>query len=340
MKRLFTAILFVITIINAFTLEARDDEWILVGNKTVYSSQDSEGLQIDANSKWVKLNRIEAPFHKDFPPPAPGYIRKWRVHTRYSDQDPSLKTSYQLKFMTSTFKRPIFSFVRPQGFGGELDSFSDWYQFEDGTSKRTFKGDAALYARLISPPTADNYGHIYSVELQAWDLLVEKEETKSAAGRVLPGMDLFSKTEKEMKKKTREQAEDFAMQVMDTVLSRDKKEFYELLSDRCYSLTYGTLYFKDSLPLYDDLKDATKSSYITMASYEKNYKPRIISYEEYSELFPDWISSEREWRPSENDYLFYGNITKKNGEDIIQSRMAVFMIGFNGNRWEIKAIPQ
>lgn len=338
MKRLNILLLIFISV---FTLHSESDgDWRLVDNKVIYSSENNSSVNLNANTKWVKLNRVSEPFIKDFPPPAPGYIRKWRIYSRYSDSDPSIKTSFQVKFMTSTFKRPTFSFTRPLGYSGNLESFSDWFQFEDGSEKRIYDGDAAVYARIISPPTTKNSGEIFHVELQAWDKLSENAGIKSAAGRTLPGRDLFKGFKKKNKIKTKEQATEFAMQVMQTVFNKDDKEFNELLADKCYSLEYGSVYYKSSFPLYSDLKEITKDTFITLASYKDNYKPQLISYEEYSELFPHWIDNNREWVPGKNDFLFMGNMIKKSGTEILKSRMAVFMIGFDNGKWEIKAIPE
>lgn len=242
--------------------------------------------------------------------------------------------------MTSTFKRPTFSFTRPLGYSGNLESFSDWFQFEDGSETRIYNGDAAVYARIISPPTTENRGEIFHVELQAWDKLSENANTRTAAGRALPKTGLFGSLKRGNKIKSKEQATEFAMQVMTTIFNKDSEEFTELLSDKCYSLEYGSVYYKSSFPLYDDLKEITKDTFITLASYKENYKPQLISYDEYSELFPHWIDEDREWKPGKNDFLFMGNMIKKSGTEILKSRMAVFMIGFDNGKWEIKAIPE
>ncbi len=338
MKILNICIFFFILLNIAYTDDTTD--WRLVDNKVIYTSSDNEFINLTANTRWVKLNTISEPFIKDFPPPADGYVRKWRIFSNYSDSDPSIKTSFQIKFMTSTFKRPTFSFTRPLGYNGKLEGFSDWFQFEDGSNERIYNGDASVYARIISPPTTANTGKIYSVELQAWDKLSENADTRFAAGRALPGTNLFSKLTKNSKIKTKDQASEFALQVMASIFNKDKKEFTELLSDKCYSLEYGTVYYKDNFPLYDDLKEITKDTYITMASYEDNYKPQLISYNEYAELFPHWVEKNRDWTPGENDFLFLGNMIKKSGTELLKTRMAVFMIGFDNGKWQIKAIPE
>lgn len=338
MKKLSICILFLIVINIAYTDDTTD--WRLVENKVIYSSETEDAVNLNANNKWVKLNNIQKPFVKDFPPPAPGYVRKWRIASKYSDSDPSIKTSFQIKFATNTFKRPVFSFTRPLGYNGELEGFSDWFQFEDGSEERIYDGDASVLARIISPPTNINKGNIYTIELEAWDKLLMDADTKTAAGRALPGTNLFSKLRKANKIKTKDQANEFALQVMSTIFNKDDKEFYELVSDKCYSLEYGTVYYKDTFPLYTDLKAITQDTFITLASYEANYKPQLISYDEYVELFPHWILENREWKPGPNDFLFLGNMMKKSGKELLKTRMAVFMIGFDSGKWQIKAIPE
>lgn len=338
MKKINICIFFFILLNIAYTDDTTD--WRLVENKTIFSSDAKEGINLTANAKWVKLGFIEKPFVENFPPPADGYIRKWRIFSKYSDSDSSIKTSFQIKFMTSTFKKPTFSFTRPLGYNGTLEGFSDWFQFEDGSTERVYGGNSSVYARIISPPTTINNGEIYSIELQAWDKLSENAETKSAAGRVLPGTNIFSNLTKDKKIKTKEQATEFAYQVMATIFNKDSKEFKDLLADKCYSLEYGSTYYKDQLPLYNDLKEITKDTYITLASYKDNYKPQLISYNEYSEIFPHWLDASRTWTPGENDFLFLGNMMKKSGTELLKTRMAVFMIGFDNGKWEIKAIPE
>ncbi|MGL1894076.1 MAG: hypothetical protein OCD02_20765 [Spirochaetaceae bacterium] len=338
MKKLGICIFFCILLNVAYTDDTSD--WRLVDNKVIYNSDGNEYINLTANTKWIKLDNVVKPFVKDFPPPAPGYIRKWRIRSNYSDSDPSIKTSFQFKFMTSTFKKPLFNFTRPLGYNGMLEGFSGWFQFEDGSKDRIYNGDASLYARIISPPTTANTGKIFAIELQAWDKLSESAKTKTAAGRTLPGTNLFSKLSKKNKIKTKDQATDFAYQVMSTIFNKDSAEFIELLSDKCYSLENGTVYYKSNFPLYDNLKEITKDTYITLATYQDNYKPQLISYQEYSELFPHWIEENREWIPGENDFLFLGNMMKKTGKELLKTRMAVFMIGFDNGKWQIKAIPE
>lgn len=333
--------IYLIIFLTISTITAQEgSDWRLVDNKVIFSGNIDEAITLSANTKWVKIDSIAAPFINDFPAPAPGYIRKWRLRTKYSDSDPSIKTSFQVKFMTSTFKRPTFSFTRPLGYSGVLEGFSDWFQFEDGSEERIYEGNASIYARIVSPPTTVNDGKIYTIELQAWDKLSEDAEVKFAAGRALPGTNLFTSLKNDTAIKTKDQATDFALQVMETIFNRDDKGFYELVSDKCYSLEYGTVYYKDQLPLYSNLKEITKDTFITLASYEENYKPQLISYDEYAELFPHWIDENREWRPGENDFLFLGNMIKKSGTEILKTKMAVFMIGFDSGKWSIKAIPE
>jgi len=338
MKFFNICLLFFVLLNTAYTDETED--WRLVDKKIVYSSDNSNYINLSANSQWVKIGSMNEPFVEDFPPPAEGYVRKWRIFSKYSDSDPSIKTSFQIKFMTSTFKRPTFTFTRPLGFNGDLEGFSDWFQFEDGSKSRIYDGDAAIYARIISPPTTINKGKIYRIELQAWDKLSEEAKIKSASGRALPSVDISNKLKSDNAIKTVEQANDFALQVMATIFNKDEKEFTELISDKCYSLEYGTVYYKNNFPLYENLKEITKDTYITMASYKDNYKPQLISYDEYIELFPHWIDKNREWRPSKNDFLFLGNMMKKSGERVLKTQMAVFMIGFDNGKWQIKAIPE
>lgn len=338
MRLLHICLLIFLTITITFAQESTD--WRLVDNKIIFSGDIDDAITLSANTRWVKIDNIESPFIDGFPAPAPGYVRKWRIRTKYSDSDPSIKTSFQVKFMTSTFKRPTFSFTRPLGYNGVLEGFSDWFQFEDGSEERIYDGNASIYARIISPPTTINDGKIYTIELQAWDKLSANADVKFAAGRALPGTNLFSKLKDNTAIKTKEQATDFALQVMETIFNKDDKEFYELVSDKCYSLEYGTVYYKDQFPLYDNLKEITKDTFITLASYEANYKPQLISYEEYSELFPHWVDKNREWRPGENDFLFLGNMIKKSGTELLKTKMAVFMIGFDSGKWQIKAIPE
>lgn len=341
MKKLNICIFFFILLNIAYTDEMDNtSDWRLVDNKIIYGTINGEGKNLTANTKWVKLGSISKPFVENFPPPAEGYIRKWRISSRYSDSDPSIRTSFQIKFMTSTFKRPTFSFTRPLGYNGKLEGFSDWFQFEDGSNSRIYNGNASVYARIISPPTTANRGKIYSVELQAWDKLSKSADIKNAAGKALPGTNIFSRLSKSKKIKTKTQATEFAYQVMSTIFNKDNKEFYELLSDKCYSLEYGTVYYKDNFPLYNDLEEITKNTYITLTTYKNNYKPQVISYNEYSELFPHWVKSNREWIPGGNDFLFLGNMIKKSGTKLLKTRMAVFMIGFDNGKWQIKAIPQ
>ncbi len=338
MKILNVCIFFFILLNIAYTDDTSD--WRLIDSKVIYSGEESDYINLSANTQWVKLNNIDKPFINDFPPPAPGYIRKWRVAAKYSDSDPSIKTSFQIKFMTSSFNRPTFSFTRPLGYNGKLEGFSDWFQFEDGSKERIYNGNAAVYARIISPPTTLNSGQLYKIELQAWDKLSVELDTKSASGRALPGIDLFSKLTKENEIKTNEQATEFAMQVMSAIFNKDQEEFSALVADKCYSLEYGTSYYKDNFPLYNDLKAITKDSFITLASYKDNYKPQLVSFEEYSDLFPHWIENNREWTPGKNDFLFIGNMIKKSGTELLKDRMAVFMIGFDNGKWQIKAIPE
>lgn len=337
MKILNVFIFFFILLNIAYTDDTTD--WRLVDSKIIFSSEEEDFINLNANTKWIKFNTIEEPFVKDFPAPAPGYIRKWRITSSYSDSDPSIKTSFQIKFMTSSFKKPTFSFTRPLGYNGKLEGFSDWFQFEDGSGERIYNGDASIYARIISPPTTNNNGKIFNIELQAWDKISENADIKYAAGRALPGTNLFESLTKE-KVKTKEQANEFALQVMSSIFNKDEKEFTELLADKCYSLEYGTVYYKDNFPLYNNLKEITKDTFITMASYKENYKPQLISFNEYSELFPQWLEGNREWSPGENDFLFLGNMIQKSGTEILKTRMAVFMIGFDSGKWQIKAIPE
>lgn len=320
-----------------------EDNWRLVGSKIIYTNEGEHIIEL--SKKWKKISSVEAPFIENFPPPAPGYIRKWRLFTSYSDSAPSTKTSIQIKFLTKTYKKPLFSLTRPLGYSGKVEGFSNWFQFQEGDEDSIYKGDAAVFTRMISPPSIKNSGNIYHIELQAWDKLAEETGTMAAAGNRLPSTNdvksvAIMPKELPAVKKNKEEAMEFSMQVMSSIFSMDYNEFNELTADRCYSLETGKMYTRQSFPLFAQLKEYTNSSHVTLASYKENYKPQLISFEEYSELFPHWLDKDREWKPGKNDFLFLGNMIKKDGKQLTDKKIMVFMVGFDRGRWYIKAVPE
>jgi hypothetical protein len=334
MKNLLFIILLFISINIAYSTDSED--WRLVGSKTIFKTDDADGFNIDSDGKWVPLNRLNKPFTEEFPEPLTGSTRKWRIVSKYSDSDSSINTSFQIRFMTNSFVRPTFSFVRPLGYQGVIETLSNWFQFEDGTNKRTYKGDAGIYARVIAPPTTKNTGKIYSIELEAWDVISSGDKSVAIASRSLPENTTNSSSlNSALKEISEEEARGFAVLVMETLIGKDEKEFNALLADKCYSLENGGIYYDKSLPHYANLKKDIKSTHITLANYKKEYKPTLIKYEEYSDLFPHWLEDGRDWKPSKSDFLLFANLPI-NGE----FRQVVFMIGKSGGKWEIKAIPQ
>lgn len=265
-------------------------------------------------------------------------MRKWRVVVSYLDENRTGQTTLQIRLRGEGFTT-LFTMPWSQINSVPMEEESNWF-IADTMVPQNFQ--SLCSARLISPPGLDHPGKIYSITLEAWDFIKKDqgenysyEDTLLASTRLLRPM---GQSERELltPNYSKEEAQAFAMEVVESSLVGDLSFFYRSLDTDVYSLNNGKSYSKFIVAPPEGVNPRW-----TMDDYTKGYDFKLYEYAEYIRLFPQWAESGREFVPAENCYLFIGNRVKEGASAIFsQEDMLIFMVSKKGNDWKVVARPE
>ena len=133
-----------------------------------------------------------------------------------------------------------------------------------------------------------------------------------------------------------ENAEEFALQVIDTYCTRDIDTFESFLPYKIYWCE------ADEKPVGISKFDVEKHfSYlsndtITIEDYKNHYNYYILTYDDYNNK--QWIIDIHYWEPDDQDFLFIGNNLKEEQySELILDDLLIFFVRYENSRWKIKA---
>lgn len=319
----------------------------LVFSTLLYGSQSDIPLQINSERDWVDLTQIKTEEINSLKAPEEGFIRKWRILTVYSDDTVSGQSTIQVKLRTEGKRTPLFTLPWSEGKNGWKKKYSNWFQ-TDFEGHLSLLGDQGVTSvRLIAPPGVSTPGIIYKIELEAWDMQeIDAEKSiqslvQMASTAIIPEIHAVNRVagdkEKPLVRKEPDenQALRFSLNFINESLKGNLPAFYNSLNDKVYSLETG-----DSGSPYRVPPPARQYDNFDFSDYTENYQARIYSYNEYSEVFPQWLDKNRAWTPDHNTWLFHGSAVKKGKAAILHDEILVFMVKKIDNEWKIIALPQ
>ncbi len=133
----------------------------------------------------------------------------------------------------------------------------------------------------------------------------------------------------------KEQAKNFGLEVVKTYFNKDCDAYFDALSDKIYTLEDDSPITKeDKLKerLCESIKNAVKGDH-TFEEYLSSYEIRALDKAEYETEFP-FLSKLKNFKASENDFLFYG-AKSKNSEKFMWDYLLVFMVRKEGKNFKV-----
>ncbi|MBB6481284.1 hypothetical protein [Spirochaeta isovalerica] len=347
MKKIHLVLLIGLLYLPLFLYGGDEREEKLVFSTLLYGGESDVPLSIDSDRSWIDLGQINTEEINNLEIPDEGVIRKWRVRTTYSDETVAGQSTIQIKLRTDSSKAPLFTLPWSEGRTGWKENYSNWFQ-TDFEGRHPLLGDQGVSSvRLIAPPGVSTPGIIYKIELEAWDIReIEAEESiqslvQMASTAVIPEIRAVRQEagEKnrvlERKEPDEDQALRFALNFINDSLMGDLPAFYDSISDKVYSLATGEGGSKYRVP-----PPARQYEGFSFSDYRENYEAKIYSYEEYADMFPQWLDGNRGWTPDRHTWLFHGSAVREGKEAVLQNEILVFMVEMIDGEWKLIALPE
>ena len=135
----------------------------------------------------------------------------------------------------------------------------------------------------------------------------------------------------------RVEALDFSLELVETYFTGDENKFCSHLADTLYTLEgEGPITKEEAISSIKgrDFPFGEDYSKYTIENYLKNYRPKIMDYEDYSKLFSLSING---WEPDADDFLFLGYEVKSGKEGFMWDDLLSFMVTYQNGKWEFIA---
>ena len=140
---------------------------------------------------------------------------------------------------------------------------------------------------------------------------------------------------------TKKDALDFSLELVETYFTSDEDKFCSHLADTIYSLEGdGSITKKEAISSIkgSDFPFGEDYSKYTMDDYLRNYRPKIMDYEDYSKKYPGFSRLSIDgWTPDADDFLFLGHEVKTGKEGFMWDDLLVFMVTCQNGKWEFIA---
>jgi hypothetical protein len=318
----------------------------LVYDQTIFEDAGNNPIIVSDERGWVDIGQADLSNFFRIKTSSHDSTRKWRVVVTYLDENRTGQTTLQIRFRGEGFTT-LFTLPWSQINSVPFSEESNWF-IAERMAPQSY--NSLCSARLISPPGASQPGKIYKITLEAWEFSkkVEREtlsyeDTLLASTRVLKPMgqkdlnQVKDEIAEEKNKIDKVEALEFSLDFVEASLYGNLPEFYRMLNDEVHSLSTGNNYSKFVI----NPPEGVKSRW-SLDDYKNDYDYRIYSYDEYTELFPEWISDQRDWTPDSTCYLFMGNSIKENKFAFFsQEDLLVFMVSYDSkNEWSVVAQPE
>ncbi len=347
MKKHLLILLIGLAATNLSTWCEEVSEKALAFSTVLYGSENDIPLNINSDNGWIDISSFDTSEIYSLNAPIEGTIRKWRIKSSYSDNTVAGQSTIQIKLKANNNEKLIFTLPWSEGKKGWKDNSSNWYQ-TDLNGKLPINYDKSISSvRLIAPPGSSSPGMVYKVTLEAWDIKTSDDEEnilsiiQRASANSIPEIRVANREaidkniRLQRKIPDKDLALNFALSFINSSMSDDLPSFYNNLDQTVYSLHTGTGGSK--------FRVKPPENYYTnysLADYTAKYQHKIYSYNEYSKLFPHWVSHNRQWSPDRNTYLFFGSAVKDGKEGFITDDILVFMCKEINNEWKIVAMPE
>ena len=140
---------------------------------------------------------------------------------------------------------------------------------------------------------------------------------------------------------TKEDALDFSLELVETYFTSDEDKFCSHLADTIYSLEgEGPITKEEAIRYIKEDKPFPGEDYskYTIDDYLRNYRPKIMDYEDYSKRYPQLSRLSIDgWTPGADDFLFGGHEVKPGKEGFMWDDLLIFMVTYQNGKWELIA---
>lgn len=316
-----------------------------VYSQVVFEDAGKNPIIVTDNRGWVDIGQVDLSGFFRIAASSSESVRKWKVRVFYLDENRTGQTTLQIRFRGEGFTT-LFTLPWESINSVPQVKESNWFLAER-MAPQSYQ--TLCSARMISPPGATKGGKIFKIQLEAWEFnkpedkeVLSFEETLLASTRLIKPMGQRSRSEIEEdvsrldRSVSVEEALDFSLHVVETSLQGNLPEFYRLLSDEIHSLSDGYSHSKFVVNPPEGV-----GRQWSLEDYKTHYQYRIYEYDDFIDLFPEWISPEREWVPHSNCFLFMGNQSQDGKFPFFpQDDILVFMVEYNEKReWKVIGRP-
>jgi hypothetical protein len=343
MKNVKTALpLMILALVLPFSLSAEEGQ--LVHKKIIYTG--TAPFHLNSDRGWTQVSPVSATLFTPVPAPHEGMVRKWRVKVTYAGENRSGQSTLQFCLVGPGQSVAVFTLPWVEGVTDQTSHYSNWFIPENTFTGALMEGDSLLSARMVAPPLSDAPARIWSVELEGWDVPAWQEGSPSqksqsgadmAAGPYIGPIVAVTKdpvTERKLRPEEQE-AVNFSLEFVRSYLKGDTLTFYKMLDNKVYSLTTGRPYSK-----YQIAPPAEKGSGHDLADYKLTYRYEIYNRSEYGALFPEWLDTDREFKPDDQTFLFMGSEIRPGKIGFSTDDFFVFMAKKVNGEWKVVARPE
>ncbi|MDA3851667.1 MAG: hypothetical protein PF447_10385 [Spirochaetaceae bacterium] len=325
-----------IALLSIFSISLFSEEITFIQKNTVYANQGENPLNIHQGEQWNNLGLIdfsnlkrEASFQQN------GFNYQIRFKVLINEAMNCEKSAIQIRFSqsgeNSIYHVPLDGIQR----SGDL-RYSNWYISSEEFAQLPWRGAVAI--RLLTPPGQSVDVEILSLEMELWgNPVVDNEENGNialaSAGSFIGAVEKQDQSEQREEYLSASDAMDFSLDFIESIITGNIPTFFAALDDQIYSLNTGNSYSRFRINPPEGWDNYSIQDYLLQ------FQPKLISYNQYIELFPQWAESDRDWNPNPYTYLFMGNITSLEGLEE-STDLLVFMVGRVNGQIKVIARPE
>ena len=321
-------ILLSIFLFSFISLQAQEEQ--LVYSIPVFTPKSKSSLILSSTQGWMEVGNVASSLMAAAPKPKTGSLRKWRVRATYSDFETHTRATIEM-LLQPTDSKPVV-FVLPwqnRTVTIAQKEASNWFIPYNAEEGKLFQGSASCSVRLISEPGGQSTAQVKEVFLEAWDIDIARNQLL-AKGPAIPNIS----DENNKQQVYAQDALQFSLDFVKYGLNGELPKYYYVQNSTVYGLEDGKPYGKYRwAPPQIDYGDVNQDLYV------KNYKFHIYDKQQMEQMYPEWFSSRREWKPNRSSFLFVGDQVRIGGTDFVKDNILMFVVEYKDNRWQVAARP-
>ena len=136
------------------------------------------------------------------------------------------------------------------------------------------------------------------------------------------------------------EATDFSLYVVNCYFTKDTSTYRTYLPEMLYVINPDEPPYETSYFILSNYFESYDYSTYNLETYKDTYDYELMEYDVYNSKYGEFFNSLQYWKPTKEDFLFFGHMPKKDKVPFMYYEPLIFFVTKSSGEWKIRAIQK